>query len=47
MNIRDLVAATYFLRRVVPGKLDEELLIRTVLALEAEIRDRQNDDRQR
>jgi len=47
VNTQDLVAAVYFLRRVVPGKLDEELLIRTVLALETEIRSRRNDERKR
>lgn len=47
MNVRDLENAVYFLRRVVPGRLDEDRLISTVRALEDEIRKRNNDKQSR
>jgi hypothetical protein len=47
MRTADLINAVYFLRRVAAGKLDEERLIQTVAALEAEIRRRKSDREQR
>jgi hypothetical protein len=40
MTVRDLEAAVQFLRRLTVGRIEEERLIRTVEALEQEIRRR-------
>jgi hypothetical protein len=47
MRTTDLINAVYFLRRVFAGSLDEERLIRTIAALEAEIRRLKRDREQR
>jgi len=47
MTTAHLINAVYFLRRVAAGKLDEERLIQTAAALEAEIRRRKSDREQR
>lgn len=40
MLLRDLESAVLFLRRLTVGRMEEDRLIRTVLALEEEIRRR-------
>lgn len=47
MNIRDLENAARFLRRMTVGQSDEERLIRTVAALEAEIKRRREEKQHR
>jgi len=47
MRTEDLEQAVYFLRRVVPGRLDEERLLKTVEALEREIERRKHDRKPR
>lgn len=43
MTVRDLELAVMFLRRVVARGDDEDILLRTVLRLEAEIRRRKRE----
>lgn len=45
MTVRDLELAVMFLRRVVARGEDEDILLRTVLRLEAEIARRRSDRR--